>query len=221
MTVTSLSSESQKATPHPVTTVSRERAHPKTRTLGERGLARRVSPPNGKRSRARFKPARSMLLGTGPAGDPEGSAAASEHARGEGSRARPSRPDRRAPGSGSRRGVGPPGVVVRGGRRAPGTCCPRAVRSFREAPVCLGAWVAGLGHAPRARGAAVLGIPAHGRLTSQKEGAVCLSASSDAFGATWRAELAQRVFVCLFANLFSSPSQAGLSTGTATCTLRT
>lgn len=44
MTVTSLSSESQKATPHPVTTVSRERAHPKTRTLGERGLARRVSP---------------------------------------------------------------------------------------------------------------------------------------------------------------------------------
>lgn len=119
MTVTSLSSESQKATPHPVTTVSRERAHPKTRTLGERGLARRVSPPNGKRSTGRFKPARSTLLGTGPAGDPEGSAAASEHARGEGSRARPSRPDRQAPGSGSRRGVEPPGVVVRGGGRVP------------------------------------------------------------------------------------------------------
>lgn len=212
MTVTSLSSESQKATPHPVTTVSRERAHPKTRTLGERGLARRVSPPNGKRSTARFKPARSTLLGTGPAGDPEGSVGASEDARGEGSR---------VPGSGSRRGVGPPGVVVRGGGRAPGTRCSRAVRSFRDAPVCLGAWVAGLSHAPRARGAAVLGIPAHGRLTSQKEGAVCLSASSDAFGATWHAELAQRVFVCLFANLFSSPSQAGLSTGTATCILRT
>lgn len=189
MTVTSLSSESQKATPHPVTTVSRERAHPKTRTLGERGLARRVSPPNGKRSRARFKPARSTLLGTGPAGDPEGSVGASEDARGEGSR---------VPGSGSRRGVEPPGVVVRGGGRAPGTRCSRAVRSFREAPVCLGAWVAGLGHAPRARGAAVLGIPAHGRLTSQKEGAVCLSASSNTFRATWHAELAQRVFVCLF-----------------------
>lgn len=213
MTVTSLSSESQKATPHPVTTVSRERAHPKTRTLGERGLARRVSPPNGKRSTGRFKPARSTLLGTGPAGDPEGSVGASEHARGEGSR---------APRSGSRRGVGPPGVAVRGGGRAPGTRCSRAVRSFRDAPVCLGAWVAGLGHAPRARGAAVLGIPAHGRLTSQKEGAVCLSASSNTFRATWRAELAQRVFVvCLFANLFSSPSQAGLSTGTATCILRT
>lgn len=205
ITVTSLSSESQKATPHPVTTVSRERAHPKTRTSGERGLARRVSPPNSKCSTARFKRARSTLLGTGPAGDPEGRQQGSALAPGSAGARERLAPRSRAAGS-RREGRRPRAVSPLFARSA---IVPRSSRVSRS-----------LGRRSRSRAVGTSGCRARNPGTrtshfSERRGDGGVSRPR-------RAELAQRVFVvCLFANLFSSPSQAAFSTGTATCTLRT